>query len=169
MAPYLGVFVEHVEEMIPHLWLGDSKAAEHVPPYVSLIVNCTRNIPFYCEGTSNIRIPVDDREDMDQQRLMLKYWKETDVFDQMRTHIMQEKDVLVHCQMGRQRSAATIAAFLMTSGLSIKDAIQKIKSKKKEAFFPKVNFEYALSQMEKMMNVRTDTPNHKEDAGFAHC
>jgi len=131
-------------EIIPHLWLGDYKDAEHVSPHTSLVINCTHNIPFFGENTTNIRIPVDDLDDKYEQAIMLKHWTDTDLFKDTLNHIMQGRDVLVHCQMGRQRSAATVAAFLMTSGMSVHDAISHIKSKKRDAFFPDVNFEKAL-------------------------
>jgi rhodanese-related sulfurtransferase len=133
-------------EIVPHLWLGDSKDAEHVTPYTSLVVNCTHNIPFFGASVlrTNVRIPVDDLDDDHEQQIMLEHWTCSEVLKDMLNHMMQDHDVLVHCQMGRQRSAATVAAFLMTSGMSVDDAIKHIKSKKKEAFFPKANFEKAL-------------------------
>jgi hypothetical protein len=53
--------------------------------------------------------------------------------------------------MGRQRSAATVAAFLMTSGMRKNEAIEYIKSKKPDAFFPEVNFDNALSRFGKSL------------------
>lgn len=131
-------------EIIPHLFLGDYKDAEHVPFETKLVVNCTKNIPFFSNDATNIRISVDDIPDDNPE--MLCAWTTSDVFDQMVNHIMQMHDVLVHCQMGRQRSAATIAAFLMKMlSMSKEDAITLIKNKKREAFFPQVNFDEALS------------------------
>jgi predicted protein tyrosine phosphatase len=134
-------------EIIPHLWLGDYKDAEHVSYETKLIVNCTDNIPFFSCDASHIRIEVDDIPE-DNHKLF-KAWTETDVFESMLNHIMQGHDVLVHCQMGRQRSAATIAAFLMKLNcMSKRDAISLIKTKKREAFFPSINFDEALDLLE---------------------
>lgn len=132
-------------EIIPHLWLGDYKDAEHVPFETKLVVNCTENIPFFSKDAVNIRVAVDDSPDYTNE--MLKAWVETDLFESMLNHILQQHDVLVHCQMGRQRSAATIAAFLMwgDKGRTKESAIQLIKDKKREAFFPSVNFDKALT------------------------
>ena len=47
--------------------------------------------------------------------------------------------------MGRRRSAPTIAAFLMKRSETEDEAIKYIKSKKRDAFFPKVNFDGALN------------------------
>jgi len=140
-------------EIIPHLWLGDYKDAKHLLPCTSIVVNCTPNIPFFGEQTTNIRIPVIDLDDSIEQETMLKHWTSTDLFKDMLNHIMQDRDVLVHCQMGRQRSAATVAAFLMTTGMPMDAAIAFIKTKKRDAFFPEVNFKSALTQFSRMINM----------------
>lgn len=138
-------------EIFPHLWLGDYKDAEHVPFETKLVVNCTKNIPFFSKDAQNIRIDVDDTPD--DTDIMLNAWTKTDLFESMLNHIMQQHDVLVHCQMGRQRSAATIAAFLMWNKLHNKElAIQFIKRKKREAFFPDVNFDKALTLFEQELD-----------------
>lgn len=138
-------------EIIPFLFLGNFKDAEHVSLNTKLIVNCTRNIPFfYCE-LINIRIPIDDTPD--DADILFRVWTQTDLFDNIINHILQSQDVLIHCQMGRQRSAATIAAFLMkTLRLSKNDAIQFIKIKTKEAFFPEPTFDNVLTSYEVLLN-----------------
>lgn len=106
-------------EIVPHVWLGDYKDAEHVMPSTKIVVNCTWNIPFFGEDIAKFRIGVDDSDRPIDQDIMLKHWTETAIFEDMLNIMMQGYDVLVHCQMGRQRSAATMAAFLMTGGMSM--------------------------------------------------
>lgn len=180
-------------EIVPHLWLGDYKDAEHVSPNVRLVVNCTRNVPFFGENTTNIRIPVDDLDDEAEQASILSHWT-PGTFASMLNTIMQGHDVLVHCQMGRQRSAATMAAFLMTGGKSKTEAMDLIRSKKREAFFPRANFEQALIKFESLRsnvgvplpvdsyartgglaslaslaNVASDGPEHGVEHEFHEC
>ena len=141
-------------EIIPFLFLGDYNDAEHVSLNTKLVINCTRNIPFFSYDSTNIRIPIDDISD--DGDMLLNVWTESDLFDNIINHIMQSQDVLIHCQMGRQRSAATMAAFLMkTLKLSKNDAIQLIKSKKKEAFFPEPTFDRVLTSYEYMLNMKS--------------
>lgn len=131
-------------EIIKHLWLGNHKDSEHISLNTKCIVNCTKDIPFFAEEVTKIRIAVDDIED--DNLLMFQEWRDTDTFEVIINHIMQEHDVLVHCQMGRQRSAATIAAFLIKYlNFTKEQAIEYIKNKKRDAFFPSVNFNQALS------------------------
>lgn len=141
-------------EIIPFLFLGNYKDAEHVSLNTKLIVNCTKNIPFFSYDSTNIRISIDDTPD--DGEILLNIWTQTDLFDNILNHIMQSHDVLVHCQMGRQRSAATIGAFLMkTLRLSKNDAIQFIKCKSKEAFFPEPTFDHILTSFENIIHMET--------------
>jgi hypothetical protein len=141
-------------EIIPFLFLGEYKDAENVSLNTKLIINCTKNIPFFSYDSTNIRIPIDDTPD--DSDVLLNVWKETDLFDNIKNHIIQSHDVLVHCQMGRQRSAATIVAFLIkTLRLSKTDAILLIKSKKKEAFFPEVTFDEILTSFENTIHMQS--------------
>lgn len=141
-------------EIIPFLFLGNYKDAEYVSFNTKLVVNCTKNIPFYSSDTINIRIPIDDTPD-DADKL-LDVWTQTDLFGNILNHIMQSHDVLVHCQMGRQRSASTIAAFLMKMlRLSKVEAIQLIKSKSREAFFPEPTFDDILTSFENILNMQS--------------
>lgn len=128
-----------------------------MPPNTWLVVNCTPNLPFCGEGTTNIRIPVYDMDDPRDQESMLSYWTDTDLFEVIMNHQMQGHDILVHCQMGRQRSAATIAAYLMKGGESLDGAIARIRSKKREAFFPSVTFMKSLVSFDEYLRAKQPT------------
>jgi protein-tyrosine phosphatase len=108
-------------------------------------VNCTKDFPFHVvdKTVSLHRIPVDDNGC--DTRLIGDYWTQ-ELFDDISSHILQGHDVLVHCHMGRQRSAATVAAYIMsTRKWSLPKTIKHIKKCKRDAFFPDVNFQDALA------------------------
>lgn len=133
-------------EILPHLLLGDAGDACVIPENTKLVVNCTKECPFYVvDGSVSLhRIPIDD--DGNETHLIAKHWTQ-DLFDNISNHIMQGHDVLVHCHMGRQRSAATVAAYIMrTLKWSLAKTLQHIKNIKKDAFFPDVHFQDALEE-----------------------
>lgn len=127
-------------EIVPHLFLGDARDAGNVENF-SMVINCTKDVPFYSDTTVNIRIPVNDTPD--EAMKIIEHWN--GCLDTIAKEIEKGNDVLIHCQMGRQRSAATAAAYLIKyHGHDKADAVSHIRNIKREAFFPYINFDTAL-------------------------
>lgn len=62
---------------------------------------------------------------------------------------ISQKDVVVHCFAGQQRSAAVVAAYLMKiQGFTPEQAVEFIKSKKPDAFLGGVHFMDSLKANE---------------------
>lgn len=138
-----------VYEILPNLYLGDAKDAEYYDKNYSLVINCTKNIPFFTNNTC-IRIPVDDNLELSEQTIIYNYWIDGRIFEEIDKNIRTGQNILVHCQMGRQRSAATVAAYIMyTLNWPMDRIINFIKSKKPDAFLHSINFQKALEQLEK--------------------
>jgi protein-tyrosine phosphatase len=61
-----------------------------------------------------------------------------DIIDEQ---IINNKNVIVHCLAGQQRSPTVIAAYLISKKeYKLNDAIEYIREKKKDAFFWQINF-----------------------------
>jgi protein-tyrosine phosphatase len=59
--------------------------------------------------------------------------------------------VLVHCHAGMQRSAGSVALYLIAiKGLTADDAMAAIKAKRPITFTPRANFERAIRGFEAM-------------------
>ena len=129
------------------LYLGDRQDAETMTD-VDLVVNCTSDIPFYAKPDAiKIRLPVEDNGDPDQDVKLYNLISDDNIFHQIELHLMNEKKVLIHCRMGAQRSAATLACFLLFHSFHILDqpmnvntVIKFIKNKRKIAFHRGINF-----------------------------
>ena len=141
-------------EILPNIFLGDARDAEFTSHNYALIINCTKNVPFYTTNanTNTIRIPVDDSPDYSEQVMIYNYWIDGRIFEAIHTTIQNNHNILIHCQMGRQRSAATVAAYIIYSlNWPLDRTINFIKTKKPDAFFGSVNFQRALQQLEKQI------------------
>jgi len=144
-------------EIIPHLWLGDATMAKSIPfiqDNIDLVINCSNDLPFYCEQIPSrpirtYRVPIDD--DLTEQSI-----------ESMRDHLPRvtaliyralfekHQRVLVHCYAGIQRSATVIAAYLMRyHELPLTDVIVLLKSKRIIVFTPQNNFYHALESYER--------------------
>lgn len=132
-------------EIIPNLYLGGSsqmiRSLSCVVPD-DLIINCTRDI-VYETNAKVTRIEVED--DCSNKAMNIMKTAFSQVIQEMVSVIARGNKVFVHCKMGQQRSCAIIAAYLMQEmHLTQNQAVQMIKSKKKDAFFWQINFADAL-------------------------
>jgi protein tyrosine/serine phosphatase len=108
-----------VNEIIPGLWLGNYKSALDndflKQNKIDLIINCTPNIPFIDNAEDlkieTYRIPVNDSLLEKDFILMEKYFKIA-IPMLLRKYTIENKKILIHCHMGKQRSAILTAALL---------------------------------------------------------
>lgn len=131
-------------QIIPNLWLGDGE--ESCPPGTMLVVNCTMDKPFLATfpTTEHIRVDVDNA--VQDNRRLYDIWMETHLFDRINTQLANGKHVLVHCDNTYQRSAATVAAYLIhIKGYTFEEAIEAVQVKLPEAFGGSIVFHEALN------------------------
>jgi hypothetical protein len=131
------------DEIIPRLWLGNSKASMNEDFIKSnnivVVFNCTKNLPFSPMIPIKYRIPVDDNLEEAEIRNM-ELWSNEIAFKIIKEY-MEGKTILVHCAAGMQRSAASVAFMLIAyHKLRALDAMRMIKEKRNIAFYPRANF-----------------------------
>lgn len=143
-------------QIIPGLFLGNDKNSEVDSYGYTMIVNCTPHLPFCIsvpDPTDLKRISIKD--DPYDSVILFNILKDTDILETMHFHLRQNRNILVHCQAGAQRSPTVVACYLMKyHGLSGEEAIQYIRSKRLEAFFCMVNFENTIELFGEYLNLR---------------
>jgi len=134
------------KEIFPGLWIGSERDAKDPAFYadhdIAFVVNVTKNVPLLkVPGVQHYHIKVDDALDENP-----KLYSQFDVVVREIDAVLNRgKGVLVHCRAGMQRSAATVAAYLMYKyGLTADEAMETIKKRKPETFFPRATFDRAL-------------------------
>lgn len=134
---------EDAHEIIPRLWLGNVKASMNEyfikKNGIHVVFNCTKNLPFSPNIPIKYRIPVDDNLEEEEIRNM-ELWS-TEIAFKIMAEYVEGKTILVHCMAGKQRSAASVAFFLIGyRHLRALDAMRLIKEKRNIAFHPRANF-----------------------------
>jgi rhodanese-related sulfurtransferase len=131
------------DQIIPRLWLGNAKSSlddDFIHRNgITVVFNCTKNLPFSPNIPISYRVPVDDNLQEEEIRNM-ELWSAEIAFKLLREY-KRGRTILVHCYAGMQRSAAAVAFLLIAIRRThMMDAIQFIKSKRPIAFHPKANF-----------------------------
>jgi protein-tyrosine phosphatase len=136
-------------EIIPGLWLGDKNSSHNTDflteKKIKCIINCSVDLPFINDSSIiKKRIPVNDDLSFEANKTILKYLNKCLEF--IHENILNNKNILVHCYAGKQRSATIILCYLIKYAKINKNiGVELIKSKREEAFTPGINFEYSIN------------------------
>ena len=141
--------------ILPRLWLGNKKAAADTSflraNNVSVVFNCTKELPFDSSVLRRYRVPVDDNLEPAEIDNMLKWSPE--IIYKVIAEYKRGNTILVHCHAGMQRSAAVVAMMLVALFKKpVDEVVAYIRSKRPIAFFPAINFDRAIRGFE--ANVR---------------
>lgn len=141
-------------KVLPNIWLGDSSVAENSFFFktrnICAVLNMTANIPnfFKNENIEYLRIPVYDNFEKRDSDKMLEYFPIVSEFI-FKNSVIEEKNILVHCAKGRQRSCAAVAAYLVKFyKMSPFQAMEFISKQKNDAFHygKSVNFAKSINK-----------------------
>ena len=124
-------FYNDADEIIPNIFLGNHKSALNInflkTNNIDVIINCTKDKSFITELTDDVdtlpsndvfvkgaemyRIPVNDSL-LECDFIIMQEQLKNIVPLLLRKYTIEKKNILVHCHMGKQRSAIVIAALL---------------------------------------------------------
>lgn len=123
-------FLPSYNMIIPGLWIGDVNAALGVPfltdENIDIVVNCTPNHPFakdkytqpsqLLNNITFIRIPVYDSL-LERDFILMEQYMEI-LLPYLTKEYIRDKQILIHCYAGKQRSGIIVAAllFVLISG-----------------------------------------------------
>ncbi len=141
----------------PRLWLGNFNAARDpeflARNHISVVFNCSKNLEF-ADAPSikhRYRIPIDDNLAPAEIGNLTKWAPEAIYLLLQEYH--NGANILVHCAAGMQRSAATVAMFLIaTEGMNPEQAIAAVKERRPIAFFQNANFKESIEAFYRFFN-----------------
>lgn len=141
----------YANNIIPQIWIGDVHSSQDAnflkTNNIQVIVNCTKDLPNYYEPfpikevdpqfleenfIKYYRVPVDDNG---REEEVKNFWQITNnLVHQVLEDYNKQKNILVHCSAGQQRSCAFVAFLLTNLGMSGDIAFEKIMEKRPNAF-----------------------------------
>jgi rhodanese-related sulfurtransferase len=145
-------FKNDADLIIPGIWLGNKSASMNEEflkkNSITVVFNCTKDLPFHSSIKRRYRVPVDDNLQSDEIR-NLELWSYEIVYKIKKEH-NKGRNILVHCYAGMQRSAASVAMYLIaTNRMNADQAISYLKEKRPIVFFPASNFYDAITGFQK--------------------
>ena len=143
---------QSANEIVERIWLGDYKASQDETflrgNHIDVVINCTKDLPFKMVAPTQYRVPLDDNlEEVEIRNAAL--WSYEIAYTIMK-HWKKGDRILIHCMAGRQRSAASIAMFLIfQKHFTTRQAIAYLREKRPVAFMPSPNFLESIQEFEK--------------------
>jgi len=144
-----------IAKIIDGLYIGSHHAALD-PTVITLynirtIVNCTKRNGNPPEGMNYLQVTIDDPPS--QEDIVYLNYHYMNIVKFIESSIANGNNVLVHCMLGFQRSAAIIAIYLMVKfNIDYKKAIEFIKNKKSICFLGQVNYINSLVYVQNQIN-----------------
>jgi protein-tyrosine phosphatase len=147
--------LEMYTKILPKLYLGNYQAAKNAEFFkdkkIKAVLNCSKDLPntFACKkDVEYMRIPIDDSLKEIDIKKCYEFMPVIVEFIHKHT-VLQKNNILVHCYAGRQRSAISVAVYLVAKyGMTPADACKYIMDRRKEAFHfgLSLNFEDSLNK-----------------------
>lgn len=151
-------------KILPNIYLGDGRASSSDSFFakagIRAVLNMTPNIPnTFCsdDRIEYLRIPVYDTHGKRDFNRMYQYLPVITEF-MYKTSVLERKNLLVHCALGRQRSCAAIVAYLIKFyKMTPIEAMDFIISRKPDSFHwgKSANFAKSLNKWYYKLNPDT--------------
>jgi protein tyrosine/serine phosphatase len=138
-------FYNDADEIIPNIYLGNHNSALNLnflkKNDINVIINCTKDKSFITDDVDirpeMYRIPVNDSL-LECDFIIMQEQLKNIVPLLLRKYTIEKKNILVHCHMGKQRSAIVVAALLKVlldhNYLSLDEVPKNITSKKQFSY-----------------------------------
>ena len=135
-----------------NIWIGNKQSVKNMTIYkdIDVIINCSKNIPFYNTSKINHRISITNDDTMSNKKDLETYLEMSS--DLINYHVANNRNILIHCETSVHLSPSIIVAyFIKYRNKNLYEACEFVMNKHRIAFFfnPKfrislINYEYNI-------------------------
>lgn len=134
-----GVIKNFINEIIPNLFLGDLQGALANKDEFDVIINLS-TYDYKAIGVMYV-IKIDDHPSVE----IISFVETCNLI--IESALKENKKVLVHCLMGKSRSASIVLGYLMTTNkISFEEASEIINKQRTHPIEPNIGFMYQLKK-----------------------
>ena len=134
-----GIIKNFINEIIPNLFLGDLQGALANKDNFDVIINLSCH-NYTAKGAIYV-INIDDHPTVE----IISFIETCNII--IESALKDNKKVLVHCLMGKSRSASIVLGYLMkTNKISFEEASTIINKQRTHPIQPNMGFEYQLKK-----------------------
>ena len=134
-------------EIIPNLWIGNSEITKNIDKLnINCVINCCKDLHFL--GRYNEYV-VSIKNNLEKYEIVKMYEYLNETVDFIYKNLNNDKNILVYCESGNQKSPTVVCAYLIKYGkITKEEAIKSIRSKHESAFYPDINFDMSLEMFQ---------------------
>ena len=136
-------------KVLNNVWIGNKKVVKNMEVYknIDVVINCSKNIPFYNTSKINHRISIDNNNSMENIKNLETYLEMT--ADLIKFHIDQNKKILIHCDTSMDIAPSILSAYLIKyKNKNLYEACDYIMNKHPLAFIICPKFKMSLINYE---------------------
>jgi protein-tyrosine phosphatase len=142
-------FVPSFHIIVAHLYIGDIDSLKYSSLF-RYIVNCTKHISSL-PTIETTRIAINDHPSESEK--LLKEVESTNVLEKIHKARLKNKNVLVHCHAGMQRSCAVVALYLIKYyNMTPEEIFRFLPTKRPIAFLPEPTFRKVIYEFYKSLH-----------------
>jgi protein-tyrosine phosphatase len=136
-------------KILDNIWIGNKQVVKNMEIYknIDVIINCSKNIPFYNTSKINHRISITNNNSIENIKNLETYLEMS--ADLIKYHTDQKKKILIHCDTSRDLSPSILVAYLIKyKNINLYESCDFIMNKHSLAFIINAKFKLSLINYE---------------------
>ena len=146
--------IKSAHKITKNIWLGNANTAND-PKFIKMHnISAVFNVTDSQKTPNGIKSYVYEvKDNLRSNQLTKLYTYFNDITKKMKYHTDRDDNIIIYCRAGAQRSASSVAAYLMRyKNMSLDDSIHFIRTKRKIAFHFFPHFLTSLKKYEIDLN-----------------